>query len=80
MRYDYDMLGSRIHQPAWRRASAGCSTSGRQAHLRLGQPRSSVPHRVRRPAPADRFFLRDGAVPELLVGRTVYGETQPEPR
>ena len=24
MRYDYDMLGSRIHQPAWRPASAGC--------------------------------------------------------
>ena len=24
MRYDYDMLGNRIHSRAWRRASAGC--------------------------------------------------------
>ena len=54
---------------------------GGQADLRLGQPRSrsSAPtyDALRRPLES---FLRDGDGRELLVGRTVYGESQPRSR
>ncbi len=54
MRYDYDMLGN-PHPPGqhggWRALDA--ERCGGQTALRLGQPQSPVPHRLRSPAAAD---------------------------
>ena len=77
MRYDYDMLGNRIHQAAWRRASAGCSNDVAGKPIRAWDSRAlPAPHDLRRAAPADRAVRhrRDGA--ERLAVRTVYGEGQ----
>ncbi|MBI5909227.1 MAG: toxin [Betaproteobacteria bacterium] len=80
MRYDYDMLGNRIHQASMEAGErwmlldvAGKSIYGW----------NSRDHRFRtaydplqRPTEA---YLREGVGTELLVGRTVYGEGQPDP-
>ncbi|MFZ2900360.1 MAG: SpvB/TcaC N-terminal domain-containing protein [Saprospiraceae bacterium] len=80
MRYDYDMLGNRIHQ--------GSMEAGERWMLNdvAGKPLyawDSRNHRfhttydpLRRPTDS---FLRVGAGAELLVGRSVYGETRPNP-
>ena len=46
MRYDYDMLGNRIHQASMEAGERWMLNDvAGKPHLRLGQPRPSVPHR-----------------------------------
>ncbi len=80
VRYDYDVLGRRIHQHSME--------AGRRWLLPdvAGQPLHSWDSRdhrfrvrydaLRRPTES---FVREGAGPEQLVGRSVYGETRPSP-
>jgi RHS repeat-associated protein len=80
VRYDYDMLGTRIHQVSM--------DSGERWILlnvagKLIYAWDSRDHRfratydpVRRPADS---FLRENMGPELLIGRTVYGEARSNP-
>ena len=80
MRYDYDMLGTQIHQISME--------AGERWMLNdvAGQPIyawDSRDHRfhttydaLRRPTES---FLSEGTAPERLVGRTVYGESRPNP-
>ena len=65
MRYDYDMLGNRVHQAQHGGGRAlDARRRRRQAGALVGQPRSRVPHRVRRaPRPRrHRAWLRSRAV------------------
>jgi len=78
--YDYDMLGSRIHQ-----ASMEAGERWMLSDV-LGKPISvwdSRDHQFRTTYDAlqrpTHSFLRRSASAELLVGRTVYGETRPNP-
>ena len=81
MRYDYDMLGT-THPPG--QHGGGRTLDAERcrgpADLCVGQPRSSVPHHLRCAATADRTCscakARAGSV---LIGRTVYGESVPDP-
>jgi RHS repeat-associated protein len=80
MRYDYDMLGSAIHQASmdagerWTIDDAagqpfyGWDSQGRRFRTAYDA--------LRRPTDA---FVREGAGAELRVGRTIYGETYPNP-
>ena len=78
MRYDYDMLGTRIHQASMEAGErwmlndvAGkpiCAWDSRDHQFR------TTYDPLRRPADS---FLREGAGAELLIGRTVYGESRP---
>jgi RHS repeat-associated protein len=80
MRYDYDMLGNRIHQAGmetgerWMLSDVAgkpfCSWDSRNHRFRTAYDP------LRRPTD---FFLREGVGAELLVGRNVYGETRPNP-
>ncbi len=80
MRYDYDMLGNASIRRAWRRASAGCSTTSRASRIYAWDSRDtgSAPPTTRCAGPPSSF-LREGTGAELLVGRTVYGETAARP-
>ena len=80
VRYDYDLLGNRIHQANME--------AGERWMLNdvAGKPLfawDSRDHQFRTAYDAGRrptgSFMREGAGPELLVGRTTYGETQPDP-
>jgi RHS repeat-associated protein len=80
MRYDYDLLGMQIHSASME--------AGERWMLNdvAGKPMygwDSRNHRLRttydelrRPT---EVYLQEGIEPELLVGRTVYGETQLDP-
>ena len=80
MRHDYDMLGTTAHQASMEAGErwalqdvAGAAISAwdsREHHFRTAYDP------LRRPAES---YLRDGTGPEQLIGRTVYGETQPAP-
>ena len=80
VRYDYDMLGNRIHQASmeagerWTLADVVGKVlhvwDSRDQHLRTAYDA------LRRPANA---FLTQGSGAELLIGRTIYGESQPTP-
>lgn len=80
VRYDYDLLGNRIHHASmeagerWSLDDVGGETI--YAWDSRGQRVRTVYDRLRRPVES---FLSENAGPELLVGRTVYGETQPNP-
>jgi hypothetical protein len=80
MRYDYDMLCARIHQASME--------AGERWMLNdlAGQPIyawDSRDHRFRTAYDALRrpieSYLREGTGPELMIGRTVYGESWPDP-
>ncbi len=81
VRYDYDMLGNRIHQSsmeAGRRWMLG-DVAGKPLYAW-----DSREHRFRNvydqlQRPAESYFLDGGAGAELLVGRTVHGESRPNP-
>src|SRR5262249_41288664 len=80
MRYDYDMLGSRIHRTSM---EAGARWMLNDI---LGKPLyawDSRDHRFRnRYDPLRRradAFMSEGTGPERLIGRTVYGESRPTP-
>jgi len=80
MRYDYDMLGASIHSASMEAGErwmlndvAGKPLYGwdsRDHRLR------TVYDVLRRPT---EVYLQEGSAPELLVGKTVYGESQPNP-
>ena len=80
MRYDYDMLGTQVHQASME--------AGERWMLNdvTGQPIyawDSRGHRFRTTYDALRrpldVMLREGDGPTRLVSRTVYGESQPNP-
>lgn len=80
MRYDYDMLGHRIHQASM---EAGERWTLNDA---VGKPLyswDSQAHRFRTAYDAPRrpteSFLQDGFAAEAVIARTVYGETQANP-
>jgi RHS repeat-associated protein len=80
MRYDYDMLGTRIHQASMEAGErwmlndvAGkplCAWDSRNHRFRTAYDP------LRRPV---NSFMQEGGGADLLVGRTVYGETRPTP-
>jgi RHS repeat-associated protein len=80
MRYDYDMLGNKIHQAsmeAGERWSLNDVTGRRLHHWdSRGRTLRTAYDALRRPS---EVFLGEGAGPELLVERTVYGESQASP-
>ena len=81
MRYDYDMLGT-THPSSQHGGGRALDAErcGGPADLRLGQPGSSVPYHVRCAAPAHgRLAARRHGPERVLIGRTVYGESQPNP-
>ena len=80
MTYDYDMLGNRIHQASM---EAGARW---MLHDMTGRPIrawDSRDHALRTSYDEGRrpvgSYLREGSAPWLLVGRTVYGESQQNP-
>jgi RHS repeat-associated protein len=80
MRYDYDMLGNRIHSASMEAGErwmlndiAGKALYGwdsRDHRLRSSYDVLARPTEV---------YLKTGTAPELLVGRTIYGESQASP-
>lgn len=80
MRYDYDLLSNRIHQAsmeAGERWSLNEVTGKPLYHWdSRGHTVRTTYDELRRPM---QVFMREGGNAELLVGRTIYGETQPNP-
>jgi hypothetical protein len=80
VRYDYDMLGNRIHQASMeagaRRMLNDVAGKPLYAWDDRGHRFRSSYDALQRPTES---FLREGAGPEMVVGRSVYGETQPNP-
>jgi RHS repeat-associated protein len=80
MRYDYDMLGTRVHQASMEAGERWIlnDVAGQPIYAwdsRNHRFRTIYDH-LRRPIES---YLREGAGSELMIGRTVYGETQPNP-
>jgi len=81
MLYEYDMLGNRIHQSSMEAGERWMLNDIAGKPLYAWDSRQHRFHseydQLRRPTLS---FLREGgAGPEILVGRTVYGETRPNP-
>ncbi len=81
MRYDYDMLGTRIHQSGMEAGERWMlnDVAGNPLYAwdSRGHRLRTAYDQLRRPV---ELHLREGAGPaELLVGRTVYGEAEPDP-
>jgi RHS repeat-associated protein len=86
MVYAYDMLGHQIHQSSMEAGARWTLHDVTGKKDEAGKPVRHWDSRdhefrttydpLRRPTDS---FLRDAAGPEVLVGRTVYGETQPNP-
>jgi RHS repeat-associated protein len=80
MRYDYDMLGNRIHQASMEAGERWILNDAAGKPLYAWDSRN---HRFRNAYDALRrptdSFMREGAGADLLMGRTIYGETQPNP-
>lgn len=79
MRYDYDMLGNRIHEASMEAGERWMlnDATGKPLYIwdsRGHQSRNTYDSRRR----LTGSFLSEGAA-EWLVGRAVYGETQPDP-
>ncbi len=80
MRYDYDMLGNRIHQASMEAGERWMlnDVAGKPLYAwdsRDHQFRTAY-DQLRRPTDS---FLQEGAGAELLVGRSLYGEGRPNP-
>jgi RHS repeat-associated protein len=80
MRYDYDMLGNRVHQASMEAGERWMLNDVAGKPLYAWDSRD---HRfrtaydpLRRPTDS---FLREGAGVEIIVGRSTYGETRPNP-
>ena len=77
MRYDYDMLGNRIHQASMEAGERWMLNDVAGKPIYVWDSRDHRFHSaydaLRRPTDV---HLREGAGAELLVGRTVYGETR----
>jgi RHS repeat-associated protein len=80
MKYDYDMLGTRIHQLSMEAGERWILNDVAGKPIRAWDSRHhefrTTYDPLRRPAAS---FLREGAGPELSIGRTVYGESQVHP-
>ena len=80
MRYDYDMLGNRIHQASMeageRWALADVAGKPIYAWDSRGHRFRTAYDALRRPTEA---FLRESSGPEVLIELTVYGESQANP-
>ncbi len=80
MRYDYDMLGNRVHQASMEAGERWMLNDVAGNPLSTWDSRS---HRLRRRY--DRLrrptetLLCVAVGPEMVVGRTIYGESQPSP-
>ncbi|MFH0340690.1 MAG: toxin TcdB middle/C-terminal domain-containing protein, partial [Chromatiales bacterium] len=78
MRYDYDMLGNRIHQASMEAGERWMLNDVAGNPLYAWDSRNHQFHTtydpLRRPVETS---LREGAGAERLIGRTVYGETRP---
>src|SRR5262249_12457007 len=78
IQYDYDMLGNRIHEHSMEAGERWilndvegkplCSWDSRNHQFRTAYDA------LRRPGDS---LLREGAGPEVVIGRTIYGEKQP---
>jgi RHS repeat-associated protein len=80
MRYDYDMLGNRVHQASMEAGERWMLNDVAGKPLYAWDSRN---HRfrtaydpLRRPTDS---FLREGASAEMVIGRSIYGETRPNP-
>ena len=80
MRYDYDMLGNKIHQASMEAGERWMLNDVTGKPIRAWDSRNhqfrTAYDQLRRPTES---YMSEGAGQELLVGRTVYGETQPNP-
>jgi hypothetical protein len=80
MRYDYDMLGNHIHQASMEAGERWMLNDVAGKPLYAWDSRNHQFHTgydpLRRPTDV---FLSEGGGAELRVGRTAYGETQPNP-
>jgi RHS repeat-associated protein len=80
MRYDYDMLSNRIHQASMEAGQRWMlnDVAGKPAYAwdSRGHRFHTIYDALRRPI---EVHLRTDDGPELLVDRTVYGETQQDP-
>ncbi|MGH8646446.1 MAG: RHS repeat-associated core domain-containing protein [Gammaproteobacteria bacterium] len=80
MRYDYDMLGSRVHQASMEAGARWMlnDVAGKSLYAwdsRDHQFRAAY-DQLRRPTDS---FLREGPGAERVVGRSIYGESRPNP-
>ena len=80
MRNHYDMLGTRIHQASMEAGERWMLNDGAGQVIRgwdsRGHQFRTNYDQLRRPTES---YLREDAGSELLVGRTIYGETWPNP-
>jgi RHS repeat-associated protein len=80
MRYDYDLLGNRIHQASMEAGERWMLNDVAGKSLYAWDSRDHRFHTtydaLRRPT---EVFLQEGADADLLVGRTIYGESRPTP-
>jgi RHS repeat-associated protein len=80
MRYDYDMLGEVIHHASMEAGERwmlnDVTGNAIRAFDSRGQAFRNEYNALRRPL---NSFLRLGAAPEIQLGRTVYGESLPDP-
>jgi RHS repeat-associated protein len=80
MRYDYDILGNRVHQASMEAGERWTLNDAAGKPLYAWDSRGhefrTAYDQLRRPTGS---FLREGGNPALLVGRNVYGEGQVNP-
>jgi RHS repeat-associated protein len=80
MRYDYDLLGTQIHQASMEAGERWvlCDVAGQPIHAwdSRGYQFRTTYDALRRPL---GVMLRVGTGPTRLISRTVYGESQPNP-
>lgn len=80
MRYDYGLLGNRIHQASMEAGERWMLNDVAGNPLFAWDSRDhqfrTAYDPLRRPTDS---FLREGGGPELLIGHSVYGETRPDP-
>ena len=80
MHYDYDMLGNRVHQASMEAGERWMlnDVAGKSLYAldSRGHRFSTAYDSLRRPTDS---FLREGAGPEIVMGRTIYGEGRPNP-
>ncbi|MEX5215460.1 MAG: hypothetical protein NW703_15000 [Nitrospiraceae bacterium] len=80
MRYDYDMLGNRVHQLSMEAGERWILNDVAGKPLYAWDSRNhrvrTAYDRLRRPVES---FLQKGSTPEILIGRILYGEGQGDP-
>lgn len=81
MRYDYDMLGNRIHQASMESGERWMLNDVTGKPIRAwdgrGHEFQTAYDQLRRPV--DSYLLNDGSSEKIKIGRTVYGESAPNP-